>query len=73
MISQKKQILEVINSLPDNTTWDDALYTLYLYSKLEKSEEDLKNGDVITLEELDKEMEAKYESYYIKRSQERHG
>lgn len=72
MVSEKKQILATVKTLPDNATWDDAIYTLYLHSKIKKSEEDIKNGRVITLEELDKEMEAKYESYFIERSQTRH-
>lgn len=66
MISEKEEILETVNTLPDDTTWDEAIYTLYLHSKLQKSKEDIKNGRVITLEELDKESEALYESYSIK-------
>lgn len=65
MINEKEQILETVNTLPDDTTWDDALYTLYLRSKLEKSREDIRNGRVITLEELRKhisELEAKHEA-----------
>lgn len=65
MINEKQQILGVINTLPDNTTWDDALYTLYLHSKLEKSREDIKNGRVITLQELKNyinRLEEKYEA-----------
>ena len=37
MINEKQEILETVNTLPDNTTWDDAVYTLYLHSKLQKS------------------------------------
>ena len=65
MISEKQKILEAINNLPDNTTWDDAIYTLYLYSKLAKSKEDIKNGRVMTLQELKNhidELEARYET-----------
>jgi len=72
MINEKKQILQTVNTLPDNTTWEDALYTLYLHTKLKRSEEDIKNGRVITLEELDREMEAKYEGYSINRSKTRY-
>lgn len=65
MINEKQQILGVINTLPDNTTWDDALYTLYLHSKLEKSRENIRSGKVITLQELKNyinRLEAKYEA-----------
>lgn len=63
MTNVKEEILIAINTLPDNATWDDALYTLYLYSKLKKSEKDIENGKVITLEELKnhiEKLEAKY-------------
>lgn len=72
MINQKEQILEVINTLPDDATWDDALYTLYLHSMIEKSEEDYRNCNYITLEELDKEMEEKYARYSITHGKEKH-
>lgn len=52
MINEKQEILANINTLPDNTTWDDAIYTLYLHSKLAKSKKNIKNGNVMTLQEL---------------------
>lgn len=45
----------------------DLLYNLYFFKELEESEEDMKSGRIITLEELDNEMEAKYESYSHKK------
>jgi len=72
MINQKQKIIATVNTLPEVTTWDDATYTLYLHSKLQKSQDDIKNGRVITLEDFDKEREALYESYSIKRSKTRH-
>ena len=71
MSNDKQQIIATMNTLPDNATWDDAIYTLYLHSKLKKSEEDIKNGRVITIEELDKEMEEKYANYSIQWSSKR--
>ncbi|MBR1540147.1 MAG: hypothetical protein IJ629_03105 [Clostridia bacterium] len=65
MITEKQRILETVNELPDNITWDDAIYTLYLRSKLEESKKNIKEGNTITLEEL-KEfidgLEARYEA-----------
>ena len=72
MINENQQTLTSVNTLPDNITWDDDTYKLYLQSKLKKSQEDIKNGRVITLEDFDKEREALYESYSIKRSNRRH-
>ena len=64
MTNVKEQILSAVNTLPDNATWDDALYTLYLHYKLKKSEEDIKNNRVMSLQELNnyiKELESEYE------------
>ena len=66
MISVKEQIIETVNTLPEDTTWDDALYALYLQSKLEKSEDDIKNGRVMTIEESKDRMKQKYENFDVK-------
>ena len=60
MINEKQEILATVNTLPDNTTWDDAVYTLYLHSKLQKSKDDIKNGRVMSIEESKKRMRKKY-------------
>ena len=66
MISKKQEILATVNTLPDDTTWDDAIYTLYLHSKLQKSQEDIKNGRVMTVKESKERMRKKYASFDVK-------
>lgn len=39
---------------------------LYFQEKLKRSQEDIKNGRVITLEQLEEERKSLYESYTIK-------
>ena len=71
MENVKEKILEVVNKLPEDTTWDDALYTLYFYSEISKSEDDFKNGRYITLEELREHidrLEEEYENSNIRQS-----
>lgn len=53
---------ETTMNLKNNTLYD-IIYELFFFKALEESKEDIKNGRVITLEELNKEMEAVYESY----------
>ena len=65
MINEKKQIFATVNTLPDNTTWDDATYTLYIHSKLKKSQDDIKNGRVMTVEESKERMRKKYASFDV--------
>ena len=46
---QKKYINKV--NVQENTLYD-IIYDLFLYAKLQESEEDIKNGRICTLEEL---------------------
>ena len=64
MINKKQEILATINTLPDDTTWDD--YTLYLHSKLQKSQDDIKNGRVLTINESKERMRIKYANFDVK-------
>lgn len=50
-------------SKSDDGTFLDSLYNLYILIGITKGMDDVRNGRGITLEELDKEMEEKYESY----------
>ena len=62
MINEKQKIIATVNTLPEDTTWDDAIYTLYLHSKLQKSQ----NGRVMTIEESKERMRKKYASFDVK-------
>lgn len=72
MVNAKEQILEIINTLPNDASWDDIIYALYFHSKLKKSRKDLENGNYLTLKDFDQQMEAKYENCNIKRSEKGH-
>ena len=65
MINEKQEILATVNTLPDNTTWDDAVYTLYLHSKLQKSKDDIKNGRVMSIEESKERMRKNVRGFTI--------
>ncbi len=62
----KQEILATVNTLPEDTTWDDAIYTLYLHSKLQKSQDAIKNGNVLTIEESKERMRKKFANFDIK-------
>lgn len=55
--------------LTEDTLYD-IIYNLIFFAELKESEDDMKNGRVYTLEEIEAEMEAKYESYNNSKSQE---
>lgn len=58
-----EKISELLKKAPtDDGTFYGSLYDLYVFIGLAKSADDITNGRTITLEELEKEMEALYES-----------
>ncbi len=56
-----KKTLNQVNT-QENTLYD-FIYNLVFFMSLKESEEDLRCGRVYTLEELEAEMEGKYENY----------
>jgi len=50
-------------SKSDDGTFLDALYNLYLFIGITKSMNDIKTGNVMTIEESRERMMQKYESY----------
>ena len=65
MINEKQEIIATVNTLPEDATWDDAIHMLYLHSKLQKSQDDIKNGKVMTIEESKERMRKKYASFDV--------
>lgn len=66
MTNEKQEILATVNTLPEDTTWDDAIYTLYLHSKLKKSQDNIKNGNIMTIEESKERMRKNFANFDIK-------
>ena len=62
MTNTKEQIISIVNSLPDNISLDDAIYFLYLNSKLYKSELDIQNNNIMSIEESKERLKKKYEN-----------
>ena len=60
-MNEKKDIFETVDTLSD-----DAVYTLYLRSKLQNSENDIKNGKVMTVDESKERMRKKYANFNVK-------
>jgi hypothetical protein len=58
MQSLKKQAIEAISKLPDETTIDDIMYRLYVIEKIRKGREAVAAGEVVSLGDLEKEIES---------------
>ena len=59
MNNAKKQSVDMIQNLPEDSELEDILYSLYLQYKIALSLNDMANGDVISLEDLRKEVETR--------------
>lgn len=56
MQSLKQEAINAINSLPDSATIEDMMYRLYVIDKVHTSQEAVRNGKIITVEELKQEV-----------------
>ena len=48
----KQVAMDGINSLPDDSTWDDIMYFLYVNQKIEKGLSDIENVSVFSHNEV---------------------
>lgn len=55
MTITKNEILELIKDLPEEIDIDEIIYRLYLRQKLEGAEKDVREGRVVSHEEVVKE------------------
>ena len=47
----KQDAIKLISSLPDNVSWDDVMYHMYVLQKIERGKEAARDGKVYTSEE----------------------
>lgn len=50
----KEEARKLIDQLPDQATWDDIMYQLYIRKKIEKGLDAIKEGKVISHDEAKK-------------------
>jgi len=53
----KQEAINAISSLPDNATIEDIMYRLYVIDKVHAGLDDVRNGRVISSEELKREIQ----------------
>ena len=58
MESLKQEAINVISKMPDTAEIDDIMYRLYVIDKVRKGKEAVKRGEVVSIEELKKEIES---------------
>ena len=58
MQSLKQEALNVISKMPDTAEIDDIMYRLYVIDQVRKGREAVQRGEVISIEDLKKEIES---------------
>ena len=58
MESLKQEALNSISKMPDTAEIDDIMYRLYVIEKVRKGREAVRRGEVVSIEELTKEIES---------------
>ena len=53
MQSVKEQVKEMLDVLPEDTTYDDIHYHLFVREKIDKGIADIEQGKIVTEEEMD--------------------
>ena len=53
----KQEVLKSLQRLPEDSNIDEMMYRLYVIDKLHKSREAVQLGEVVSQEELTREME----------------
>lgn len=56
----KDEAKRIIENLPDEATWDDIMYQLYVKEKVEKSLDEVEEGKLISHDEVKKRLFSKW-------------
>lgn len=57
METLKQEVINAILKLPDSANIDDIMYELYVIDKVKKGKKAAERGEIISIEELKKEMQ----------------
>ncbi len=57
MHTNKQAAINAITSLPDTASMEDIMYRLYVIDKINRGLKAIDNGETISLEELEREVE----------------
>lgn len=58
METLKQEALNAISKLPESANIDDIMYRLYVIDKVKKGKESIEKGDIISSEDLKREIES---------------
>lgn len=56
-IDIKDEAIRLVNALPENSTWEDLMYEIYVHRTVEAGIADCDNGNTMSVEEVRKSFE----------------
>lgn len=56
MSSAKEEVRRILEVTPDNASFEDIQYHVYVREKIERGLEDVKNGNLLSQEEVEQRM-----------------
>ncbi len=56
MSSAKEEVRRILEVIPDNASFEDIQYHIYVREKIERGLEDVKNGNLLSREEVEQRM-----------------
>lgn len=57
MHSAKEEVIEILKRLPDNSTFEEIQYHLYVLQKIERGIKDIEKGRTLAQEKVERRME----------------
>ena len=57
MASAKEEIRKMLDSLPDETTWEDVQYSIYVRERVERGKAEAAAGKLVEQDEIESRME----------------
>ncbi len=57
MQSAKEEVMELLKEIPDDSTFEEIQYHLYVRQKIQRGIKDIEEGRTYTQEEMEKRME----------------
>ncbi len=52
----KAELVKMLSALPDDLTWEDLQYHIYVRQKIEHAEEDIKAGRVLSQKDVERKV-----------------
>ncbi len=56
MLSAKEETIRLLKELPDNSTFEEIQYHLYVRQKIQRGIEDIEDGKIYSQEDMEKRM-----------------